>query len=57
MRSRPQPGWLFPMGRGFFTQTRWYWAHACGWQRDVRGMAERNLQGRTGALMDKERRA
>lgn len=51
-----QPGWLFPLGRGFFTQTRWYWSHVCGWQRLERGMAPRNYQGRTGSLMNKERR-
>ncbi len=53
---RPEPGWLFPMGRGFFTQTRWWFAHCCGWTGIERTMAARNFQRRTGALMNQERR-
>jgi hypothetical protein len=52
---RTQPGWLFPLGQGFFTQRRWYWAHVCGWHTDVCQMAPWNYQSRTGTLMNAHR--
>lgn len=51
----PAPGWLFPMGAGFFGQARVYVMHSfaagCHWRARHRIGAPRCVQSRLGALV------
>jgi hypothetical protein len=50
-------GWLFPMGKGFFTQTRWWLVHVCSYKNPNKtDCPTKSFQSRLSTLMNKERR-
>ena len=55
--ENPRNPWLFPLGRGFFTQARWYFFHSCDWRRSYHSDAPRRAQSRLSSMMDSERRS